>query len=56
MLEKNGYPYEYMDIGQRLNETSFTEINVYSNPTMGNIIYYDYKHEKRSAKISNYNI
>lgn len=47
MLQKNIYPYEYLDSWQRFNETSFPDKNeFYSNLTMENITDANYKHAR----------
>ena len=51
MLQEAVHPYEYMESWQRLNETSLPDKKeFYSNLTMEDITYADYKHGKRVSK------
>ena len=48
MLRKGVYPYEYMDIWEKINETTLHEKEeFYSNLNMEDITDVDYLHAKR---------
>ena len=52
LLRKGVYPYEYMDIWERLNETSLpSKEDFYSNLNMENIDDIDYRHGNNVFKI-----
>ena len=51
LLQKDAYPYEYMDNGEKFNETTLHEKeNFYSHLNMEDIADADYAHAKRFCK------
>ena len=51
LLRKGVYPYEYMDNGEKFNETSLpSKKDFYSNLNMENIDYIDYRHGNNVIK------